>query len=102
MVAEMIKNIAINAAKITAGVIVADTAVFATKKVISKSKEIKAIEKEGELQNASTEESVEQEKIEEKTEVVPEAQAAPVETTEKTTKRRTKKEEKVIPQFTLI
>ena len=41
MIAEMIKNVAVNAAKIGAGVLIADTAVFATKKAISNRKESK-------------------------------------------------------------
>ena len=76
MIAEMIKNVAVNAAKIGAGVLIADTAVFATKKVISNRKESKVAAAE---------------------------QETPVETVEKTTKRRSsKKEEKVIPQFSVI
>ena len=99
MITEMIKNVAVNAAKIGAGVLVADTAVFATKKVISNRKESKVAvaEKEAENNNASEKEQ------ETEAEIGPGAQATPVETVEKTTKRRSnKKEEKVIPQFSVI
>ena len=50
MITEMIKNVAVNAAKIGAGVLIADTAVFTTKKAISNRKESKVVAEEKEVE----------------------------------------------------
>lgn len=98
MITEMIKNVAVNSAKIGAGVLVANTAVFATKKVISNRKESKVAAAEKEAENNASEKEQETE-----AEIGPGTQETPVETVEKTTKRKSsKKEEKVIPQFSVI
>ena len=98
MITEMIKNVAVNAAKIGAGVLIADTAVFTTKKVISNRKESKVAAAEKEADNNASEKEQETE-----AEIGPGTQETPVETVEKITKRRSnKKEEKVIPQFSVI